>query len=245
MKKILFLCLCLIGLVGCSESVDEKPDSTNEQHNHVGKEKKDEQNPSDPEHEEETEKAVTEEEAMTIAKKLVREFNQLMIDMGEKKGWNFENPADYETAKPELLKLATEEFSDRHLKEYVETYYCNCDSIWAPSLNDQTVRMETEIEEEAFTVKGLVLPNYVSGGFEMTLEVVKQDGNWKIDGWNSESFIGKDMNFTKEEIQVAHPDKDIKEEQYLEQFDVTVYIAESEQEILGISKKDGTLFGIE
>lgn len=245
MKKLYLLCLCLLWLAGCSNMDEGLSDTSQEPIIPTGQEKVDELEETD-EPDDQQEKELTEEEAVAIAKKLMGEFTQLMRDMGEKNGWNYENPADYETAKPELLKVATEDFSDQSLKEYVESYYCSCDSVWFAEFNDRTVRIETELREEnAFSVKGLVLPNYVSGGYEITLFVTKEEDGWKLDGWDNSYFIGKEMNFTKEEIQIAHPDKEIKEEQYLEQYDVTVYRAESEQEVLGISKKDGELYGIE
>lgn len=246
MKKILFILFSLVWLAACSSPEEGISDTSREPLKQETKENKEEGNQIYPNSNEQTETpSLTEEKAVDIAKKLMGEFNHIMTEMGEENGWNFENPAEYEIAKPKLLRVATEEFADHHLKEYVESYYCSCDSIWFPRFDDQTVRIETELNEKSFSVKGLVLPNYVSGGYEITLEVASEDGDWKMAGWNSEYFIGKDMNFTKEEIQIAHPDKEIKEEQFHEQYGISIYRAESEYEVVGISKKDGTLYGIE
>lgn len=246
MKKIMIILYSLVWLVGCSSPEERMSNNSQEPLNQVTEKNQDEGNRTELNTNEQIEApSYTEEEAVGIAKKLMGEFNHLMWQMGEKNDWNFENPAEYETAKPELLRVATEDFADHHLKEYVESYYCSCDSIWFPRFDDQTIRIETDLNEGSFSVKGLVLPNYVSGGYEITLQVANEDGDWKMAGWNNMYFIGKDMNFTKEEIQMAHPDKEIMEEQFLEQVGITIYRAESEYEVVGISKKDGTLYGIE
>lgn len=128
----------------------------------------------------------------------------------------------------------------------MESYYCNCDSGWFPQLDERTVRLTTERQVDAFTINGFVLPNHVSGGYELTMRFARDDdNNWKIDGWGSESFIGEDMNFTMEEVKQAHPDYTIIEELNLEEYNVTVYKGETDYEVVGFSKKDGMIYFLE
>jgi len=243
MKRVMGIIVCLLCLSGCSEYANDELETPVEE---VKDDELVETTQSNESKTDVVETPITEKEAIDISKQVTAEFSQLMRELGEKNGWDFEHPADYGTAKPELLKVATEEFADRVLKEYVETFYCNCDSVWLPQVDEQTVRLTTERDVNQFTIKGLVLPNHVYGGYELTMQFTREQNNeWKINGWNGESFIGKDMNFTKEEVQQAHPEYTVTEEIVLEEHNETVYKAESDFEIVGFSKKDGMIYYIE
>lgn len=94
MKKLVGLILCLIWLAACSEDAD----------NGYGKETPVKEvvetrtgdSKTEPEVEQ-VEMPIEENEAIAISKQLTADFNQLMRELGEKNGWDFENPADYAT----------------------------------------------------------------------------------------------------------------------------------------------------
>ena len=69
-------------------------------------------------------------------------------ELGNTYQWSIsENPADFNILQPELLKYATEEFTNGNLKEVAEQYYCECDYKFFPSV-DFDIRLNVHEQTE-------------------------------------------------------------------------------------------------
>ena len=170
---------------------------------------------------------------------------QLMRELGEEHQWDFENPGVYEVAKEDLLTVATESFANERLKNYVEEYYCNCDSGWYPALDDQTIRLEAiDITVNSFSVNGIVLPDLVKHLHKLSMKFVHEEDGWKIDHWEDIGLTGVNLNLTEEEVHQAHPDGKVIGE-YVTSQGIPAYKVHLPYETLGVSKNDGELFFIE
>jgi len=245
MKKLIGMILFLLVLAGCNNTVEdsqsiEDPENKETLENTTIDDEANEPEAEQKPEEKHEEKPIEEKEAIAISKDVVARFSKMLTELGKKNGWDFEHPADYEVAKPELVTVATEEFADQELKEYVEEYYCNCDSGWFPQMDDQVIRVKTDRQVDSFTINGIVLPSFVSDGYELTMDFKKEEDGWKMDGWSHTPIRGKDLNLTKDEIQQAFPNYTVIGEENGKDGTPIVRM-ESDVEIIGISKKDGTM----
>ena len=184
---------------------------------------------------------LSEEETVSIVKELFNRLHSTFNSLGEENNWNFENPGDYEVAKPDFLSIATEQFADKELSSLVEEYYCNCDSVIFPSIYDHTIRLDsTDIKEGSFTVTGINLRNFISGLHEVKVTIVKDSVDWKINEWEMDFLEGVALNLTPEEVQQAYPHYKLVEETTYNGEEI--YKLQSENASIGVSKKDGTLY---
>ena len=191
-------------------------------------------------HEQLEETLLSEEETVFIAKELFDQLHSTFTSIGEENNWNFENPGDYEVAKPAFLSIATEQFADKELSSLVEEYYCNCDSVIFPSIYENTIRLQaTEIEDDSFIVTGVNLGNFITGLHEVKVGIVKDSEDWKINEWGIEFLEDAVLDLTAEEVQEAYPHYELVEETFYNGEEI--YKLQSENATIGISKKDGTL----
>lgn len=187
---------------------------------------------------------LSEEETISITKELFHQLHSTFNSLGEENNWNFENPGDYEVAKPAFLTIATEQFADKKLSSLVEEYYCNCDSVLFPSIYDNTIRLQsTEIEDDSFTVTGVNLGNFITGLHEVKVAIVKDSDDWKINEWEMEFLEDVALDLTSEEVQHAYPHYELVEETIYNGEEI--YKLQSENASIGISKKDGTLYELQ
>ncbi|WPZ19676.1 hypothetical protein UM396_07165 [Geobacillus subterraneus] len=123
-------------------------------------------------------------------------------NLGERYGWdNEDNPADFNILRPELLKYATERYTDSYLKDIADEYYCRCDArfFYYPDFDVRfrlmektdkkmvvsTVEMYNELEQEAYVVYYTLL---------------KENGVWKLDHVEGKTHLEEPLNLTTEEI---------------------------------------------
>ncbi|MCG3088243.1 S-layer homology domain-containing protein [Sporosarcina cyprini] len=107
----------------------------------------------------------------------------------------------FEEIRPELLKHATQEFTDRTLKEYYP-YACNeCDTTLFPFPTNLTSdRFEvTQPSANLLSVKTIELGNALSGGGFITYQLKKEDGTWKMDSYTYKMAGKQNFQLSAEE----------------------------------------------
>ncbi|WP_248513593.1 hypothetical protein, partial [Sporosarcina sp. NCCP-2222] len=109
----------------------------------------------------------------------------------------------FEELRPELLKHATKEFTDRTLKEYYP-YACNeCDTTLFPFPRSQpSERFEvTQPSANLLSVKTIELGNALSGGGFITYDLKKEDGTWKMDAYTYKMAGKQNFQLSVEEAE--------------------------------------------
>jgi hypothetical protein len=125
-------------------------------------------------------------------------------NLGQEYNWsNRSNPADFDILKPALLQYASKAFTNGHLKELAGKYYCECDAplFPYPSMDIRfTVRENTSRKIIASSIE---FSNELHGdnGGTIYFTIIKEDGNWVINGWSSVSPEEEDMHVTWKEYE--------------------------------------------
>ncbi|WP_010677062.1 hypothetical protein [Bacillus timonensis] len=142
------------------------------------------------------------EDVQKILDKRIDPLFETLLSSGERNGWGPGNPVDYNVLKPEVMTFVTNSFADTTLQEFVEEFYCGCDSVYLPKIH-YDVRFDFEQKEEnnlkVFTLEPANELHNI--GTLSTFNLSKENDEWKIDGWNFETLDGKDIQLTKEEAE--------------------------------------------
>ncbi|WP_243299459.1 hypothetical protein [Bacillus litorisediminis] len=164
----------------------------------------DELNPSQQE-ENITNDPVKLEEAIGISNELLTGLKETFKQLGEEYQWSsvdfpgYTEP-DYSVAKPHLLHFATEEFADGTLQEILMDFYCHCDKFSLPGF-DFHIRSElVESSENHFVIKSISIVNLLGhGGYTGYITVENVNGSWKINHWETVSYIDEPINLRPDE----------------------------------------------
>lgn len=137
-----------------------------------------------------------------VVKGLFEDILHTYIEMGAKHQWNNRtNPADFEILKPELLQYASNSFTNGHLKQLAGMYYCECDAplIPFPSMDIRfTVRENTSERIVASSIEFSTELHGDNGG-TVYFTLIKENGNWVMDGWSKVGPDEEDMKVSWEE----------------------------------------------
>jgi len=128
-------------------------------------------------------KVVAENEAKKIVNELLTGIVGTFDRLGEKHQWSFENHPDFAILRPELLKYASQNFTDGFLKEVKDEFYCSCD---VPPYPDTDLDIRFTMHEntaDRFVVSSVEFDNMISSGSTVYYTVVKENGNWVLDSY--------------------------------------------------------------
>ena len=114
--------------------------------------------------------------------------------------------SQFKVARADLLKNATQHFTDEKLKKYYDTMCMNCDMNLFPLLLDETdYRFEIlENTENLVRIRtvSFAAPLKDAGYVEYAFE--KQTGKWKLSGYDFQFLREESFDLTKEEaVQIA------------------------------------------
>ncbi|MFE7060713.1 hypothetical protein ACFVAD_01010 [Sutcliffiella sp. NPDC057660] len=122
---------------------------------------------------------------------------QTFWDLGEKHNWDkFENPADFEILKPELLNYASNSFTTTELKELSNNLYVATDAKHLPDPSFHSRLIVTEKTNDKIIVSTIEVGNHINPSRTVDFTLVKEDGKWVIDSWNR---IIQDIHLSWEE----------------------------------------------
>ena len=182
MKRLILHLIILIGilfLTACGNS------NNSEQTNEVHTSEKNGEQVATLQNNAEIEK-LDEKTATQIVNGIMDTFKEL----GKEYKWlNDSNPADFNILRPELLKYATENYTDSELKTMAEEIYCECayPNILRPSFDVRFDVIESTSEEMIIsTVEPFEYANMTANSsiYTFTLE----DDGWKLDHVEKESY---------------------------------------------------------
>ncbi|MDK2599311.1 DUF1311 domain-containing protein [Bacillus stercoris] len=142
---------------------------------------------------------MTEQEVKSALKNDIDAIFNAFDKAGTENGWSTANKADFSKLRPSVLPYATETFAEQTLKDLAGKYYCECDAPFQPG-TDFDVRFtykQNKNKIEASSIDPATELNNM--GTSWTFELVKEDGDWKINKWDSKSLQGDDIKLTKEE----------------------------------------------
>ncbi|ASB59988.1 hypothetical protein SC22_17785 [Bacillus sp. A053] len=142
---------------------------------------------------------LTEQEVKSALKNDIDSIFNAFDKAGTENGWSTANKADFSKLRPSVLPYATETFADQTLKDLAGEYYCECDAPFQPG-TDFDVRFtykQNKNKIEASSIDPATELNNM--GTSWTFELVKEDGDWKINKWDSKSLQGDEIKLTKEE----------------------------------------------
>lgn len=235
MRKFLFLFILLILLTACgSEDVnsltEEKETLSN--NNKVEKEGK----------------SLKDEDYFKIATEITNDFRTILEEMGEIHNFNNSNPGDYNLMKSRFSGTITESFGESAVREYVKGFYCECDSMQKPAINNSMIRAIIESpDSETFTINGFYLANIEGTARKESFEFKKENSEWKLNSWKINVLEDKNYLFTSEEIEQGLSllnDGDMKvtgEYTSSETGDEAYVISSRNESILGVNKRNGTI----
>ena len=154
----------------------------------------------------EDEKSLTQDEAKAIVNELLTGVVGTFDRLGKEHQWSYENPPDFEILRPELLKYASESFTDGFLKEVKDDFYCSCDMLPYP---DAALDIRFKIHENSsdrFVASSIEFDNMISSGSTIYFTVVKENGKWVLDQYKWVSIEKEPISLTWDEIK-AHEEK--------------------------------------
>jgi cell division protein FtsL len=147
---------------------------------------------------------LTDEDIKNVVKGLIEGILQTFRELGAEHNWsNRSNPADFDILKPALLQHASKAFTNGHLKDLAGKYYCECDAplIPYPSMDIRfTVRENTSGKIIASSIE---FSNELHGdnGGTIYFTIIKENGNWVMEGWSYVSPEEEDMHVTWKEYE--------------------------------------------
>ncbi|QCR31005.1 S-layer homology domain-containing protein [Lysinibacillus sp. SGAir0095] len=176
------------------------------------------------------------------AKKVVNETLSGIIDtfnrLGEEHNWSFENHPDFTILRPELLKYASENFTDGFLKDAKNDFYCSCDVPPYPYAALDIRFTVHENSSERVVASSIEFDHMVAGGSSVYFTLVKEDERWVMDNYKWVSLEEEPIHLTWEEVK-THMEKDGTKIELLnttEHNGKTIYIIKygERQEIIGV-----------
>ncbi|KJJ40318.1 hypothetical protein UM89_20530 [Bacillus subtilis] len=142
---------------------------------------------------------LTEQEVTSALKNDIDSIFNAFDKAGKENGWSTANKAEFSKLRPDVLPYATEAFADQTLKDLAGEYYCECDAPFQPG-TDFDVRFTYEQDQNKIKASSIDPATELNNmGTSWTFELVKEDGDWKINKWDSKSLQGDDIKLTKEE----------------------------------------------
>lgn len=164
---------------------------------------------------EETKKAV-EELSEKEAKKIVAESMAGIVEIfvnGREHYNNVDNPADFSVMRPQLIKYASEKFTDGFLKETAANYYCECDYRFFPDTNLDVRFTLDEHTDGKFTASSIEFINDMGdGGNIVKYSVIQENGKWVMDDIEWVSYEEEALNVTWEEVKAYEEQYGLKVE---------------------------------
>lgn len=122
---------------------------------------------------------------------------QTFWDLGEKHNWDkYENPADFEILKPELLKYASKSFTTNKLKDLSQELYIASDAQLLPDPAFNTRFIVKENTNDKILVSTIEVGNNINSSKTLDFTIINEEGKWVIDSWHR---IVQDINLTWEE----------------------------------------------
>lgn len=147
------------------------------------------------ENEKETE-VMNDEDALELITSLYDGLIQTFWDLGNEHNWDkFDNPANFEILKPELLKFASESFTDGKLEDIANELYVPTDAHILPEPSF-SVRSIVKTSNEKINVSTIEVGSHINSSSTVDFTIIYEDGKWVLDGWNR---IFQDINLTWEE----------------------------------------------
>ncbi|AGA22343.1 hypothetical protein ACTHP5_16800 [Bacillus subtilis] len=142
---------------------------------------------------------LTEQEVKSALENDIDSIFNAFDKAGKENGWSTANKADFSKLRPSVLPYATETFADQTLKDLAGEYFCECDAPFHPG-TDFDVRFTYEQDKNKIEASSIDPATELNNmGTLWTFELVKEDGDWKINKWDSKSLQGDDIKLTKEE----------------------------------------------
>ncbi|MEN2437390.1 hypothetical protein AAZA48_02685 [Bacillus sp. JR_21] len=142
---------------------------------------------------------LTEQEVKSALKNDIDSIFNAFDKAGKENGWSTANKADFSKLRPSVLPCATEMFADQTLKDLAGEYFCECDAPFQPG-TDFDVRFTYEQNKNKIEASSIDPATELNNmGTLWTFELVKENGDWKINKWDSKSLQGDDIKLTKEE----------------------------------------------
>lgn len=192
---------------------------------------------------------VTIKEAYAIGSQVTNDFAKSVRKLGEENGWGYNNSGTVEISKPVLEKYISKSFIDNELKSFIETYYCDCDLVNLPKVQEDMVRFTLlDVAEDAFTVKLIEFPLMDSISLYHLVHFKAEGNKWKIDSWEYQQ-IRDDLKLTKQEVEIGMKTFFIKPkvigEYYSKKAVGLVYIVEDLADPghkMGVGKADGSFY---
>ena len=149
------------------------------------------------------EKLLSEEEAKKVINDSLAGIIDTFKQLGEEHNWSFENEPDFNILRPELLKYASEEFTDSFLKAVKDDFYCSCDMLPYPD-TDLDIRFTIhENTNNKLVASSIEFDNMISSGSTVYYTIIKENGKWVIDQYKWVSPEEEPVTLTWDEIK-AH-----------------------------------------
>lgn len=108
----------------------------------------------------------------------------------------------YDLAEESLTDLVTSDFMETLATEYLQAYFCECDSYYVFSDKDAMTRFEVVSQDKnSFTTSSLFLYDfYYEDPGTYTFDYIKEDGKWKFNGAEFISAKDKPLDLTFEDV---------------------------------------------
>lgn len=154
----------------------------------------------DEQHVESSKQPLPKEEVFDLVHSRIDEVFTILNELGEKHGWDFQNPADYHLMKNELEPYVSFAFAENELKRLAEHYYCNCDIRFRPFYTG-TVGFSVE-QKTGEQIRASVLEpanSMENTAYVWTVVLQKIDGRWKLHSLAAEPFRLQDLQLTIQE----------------------------------------------
>lgn len=183
-------------------------------------------------------RALTKSEAKKVVNELLSGIVGTFDQLGKKHQWSFENHPDFAILRPELLKYASEEFTDGFLKDVKDDFYCSCDVPPYP-YTDFDIRFTLhENTSNRFVASSIEFDNMISSGSTVYYTVVKENGKWVLDKYQWVSIEKEPVHLTWEEVKMYLEKQGSKVEllnitKYKEK-EVYIYKYAGQQKIIGM-----------
>ena len=186
----------------------------------------------------EDEKKLTENEGKAIVNDLLTGVVGTFDRLGKEHQWSYENPPDFEILRPELLKYASESFTDGFLKDVKDDFYCSCDMLPYPNAALDIRFQLHENSSNRFVASSIEFDNMISSGSTIYFTVVKENGKWVLDQYKWVSIDKEPISLTWDEIK-AHEEK---QGEKVELLNTTTY--EGEKVYIFKYVKSGKIMGV-
>jgi len=186
----------------------------------------------------EDEKQLTQNEAKAIVNDLLAGVVGTFDRLGKEHQWSYENPPDFEILRPELLKYASESFTDGFLKDVKDDFYCSCDMLPYPNAALDIRFQLHENSSDRFVASSIEFDNMISSGSTIYFTVVKENGKWVLDQYKWVSIDKEPISLTWDEIK-AHEEK---QGEKVELLNTTTY--EGEKIYIFKYVKSGKIMGV-